>query len=56
MLAICLRSHFIYNFVLYILKFNVWHVNCCYGMSDCLCSGLVELIVILQTQHINNVK
>jgi len=25
-------------------------------MSHCLCSGLVELIVIVQAQHINNKK
>jgi len=30
--------------------------NCCYGMLHCLCSGLVELIVNVQAQHINNRK
>jgi len=53
MLAICLRSPSIYNYVLYILILYVWHVNFCYGMSHCLCSGLVKLTVILQAQHIN---
>ena len=53
----CLRSHSIYNYVLYILRLYVWHVNFCYGMSHCFCSGLVELIVIIvQAQHINNRK
>jgi len=30
--------------------------NCCYRMSHCLCSGLVELTVIVQDQHIDNRK
>jgi len=34
----------------------VWHVNFCYGMSHCLYSRFVELIVIVQAQHINNRK
>jgi len=34
------------------LRLYVWHVNC-YGMLHCLCSGLVELIVVVQSQHIN---
>ena len=55
-LAICLRSPSIYNCVPYILTLYVWHVNFCYGMSHCLCSGLVILIVIVQAQHINNRK
>jgi hypothetical protein len=33
----------------------VEHMNC-YGMWHCLCSGLVEVILILQVQHINNRK
>jgi hypothetical protein len=53
MLAICLRSS-IYNYVLYMLSLFVRHVNFCYGMSHCLFSGLVEVIWIVQTQHINN--
>jgi hypothetical protein len=56
MLAISLRSPFMYIYVLYILFLYVWHVNCCYGMLYCVCSGLVELIVIVQAQHINNRK
>jgi hypothetical protein len=28
----------------------------CFGMWHCLCSGLVELNVIVQAQHINNRK
>ena len=51
-----LVSPSIYNNVLYILSLYVWRVNFCYGMSHCLCSGLVELIVIVQAQHINNRK
>jgi len=38
------------------IKIVLWHVNCCYGMPQCLCSGHVELIVILQVQHINNTQ
>ena len=38
--------------VLCMLRLYVWHVNC-YGMLHCLCSGLVELIVVVQSQHIN---
>jgi len=37
------------------LRLYVWHVNCC-GMSHYLCSGPVELIVIVQAHHINNRK
>ena len=55
-LAICLRSPSVSNYVLYILSLYVWHVNCCYEMSHCLCIGLVKLIVIVQAQHINNTK
>jgi hypothetical protein len=29
-------------------------MNYCCGMLYCLCSGLVELNVIVQEQHINN--
>jgi hypothetical protein len=32
----------------------VWRVNFCYGMLHCLCSGLVEVVLIIQAQHINN--
>jgi hypothetical protein len=49
-------SHSIYKYVLYILRLYVWHVNYCYGMSHCLWNGLVELIVLLQAQHISNRK
>jgi len=38
------------------LSLYVRHVNFCYGMSHCLFSGHVKLIVIVQTQHINNRK
>jgi hypothetical protein len=31
-------------------------MNCFYGMSHYFCSGLVELIVTVQDQHINNRK
>jgi hypothetical protein len=31
-------------------------VNFWYGMLHCLCSGLVEVFVITQAQHINNRK
>jgi hypothetical protein len=56
MLAVCLRSASIYNHVLYMLSLYVRHVNFCYGMLHCLCSGLVEVILIVQAQHINNRK
>jgi uncharacterized membrane protein len=56
MLAICLKSYSIYKYVLYILKLYVWHVNCSYGMLHYLYSGLVELTVTVQAQHINNRK
>jgi len=58
MLAVCLRSPsiYVYNYVLYILSLYEWHVNFCYGMSHCLCSGLLKLIVIVKAQHINNMK
>jgi hypothetical protein len=56
MLAICQRSSSVYNYVLYILSFYVRQVNFCYGMLDCLCSVLVEVIVIVQAQHINKRK
>jgi len=52
MLAICMLSHSIYNYVVYIIRLYVWHVNCCYGISHCLYSGLVKLIVTVQAhQH-----
>jgi len=31
-------------------------MNFCYGMSHCLRSGLVKLIVTVQAQHISNRK
>jgi hypothetical protein len=34
----------------------VWHVNVCYGMLHCLCSGLVEVILTVQGQHKNSRK
>jgi hypothetical protein len=52
----CLISSSIYNYVPYILSLYVWHVNFCYGMSHCLCSELVKLIVVVHAQHINNRK
>jgi len=51
-LAICRRYHSIHNYVLYILRLYVWHVE--YEMLHCLCSGLVELIVIVEAQCIND--
>ena len=36
---------FHYNYILYIWSFYVFHVTFCYGMSHCLCSELVKLIV-----------
>jgi len=58
-LYICFRVSYlrssIYSFVLYILSLYIWHVNF-YRMLHCLCSGLVELIVFVQAQHINNRK
>jgi uncharacterized membrane protein len=56
MLTICLKSLSVYNYVLYMLSLYIWHVNFCYGMSHCLCSGLVEIILTVQAQHINNRK
>ena len=53
---LCLRSHSIYNYVVYIFKLYVWHLNFCYGIVQCLCSGLVELIVNVQAQQISNRK
>jgi len=50
MLAICQRSPSIYNNVLYILSLYVWHVTF-YGMSHCLCSGLVKLTVTVQDKQ-----
>jgi hypothetical protein len=38
------------------LIFYGWHMNFCYGMSHCLCSGLMEVIVVAQAQHINSRK
>jgi hypothetical protein len=43
----CLRSPSIYKYVLYVLSLYVWHVNFCRGMLHCLCSGLVEIILIM---------
>jgi hypothetical protein len=46
----------IYSCLMYILRLYVWSVICCFAMLCCQFSGLVELIVIVQAQHINNKK
>jgi hypothetical protein len=58
MLAKGLRSHSLYNSVLYILS-SIKIVCMLYELLwdvDCLCSGLLELNVIVRVQHINNKK
>ena len=54
---VCLETRITWNLSkLYRLRLYVWHVNCCYGKCNCLRNGLVELIVLVQAQHINNRK
>jgi hypothetical protein len=38
------------------VKFYVRHVKFCYAVLHCLCSELVDVIVIVQAQHINKRK
>ena len=60
MLAKGLRSHPLYSCVLYVLSYikivcmYICNINDCLEMLYCLCSGLVELNLIEQTQHIHN--
>lgn len=52
------RSHSLYTsvlFVLSLLKLYVYHRNC-RGMFYCLCSGFVELNVLVQVQDISSSK
>jgi hypothetical protein len=60
MLAKGMKSHSIYSCVLCILSYiksvcmYVCHMSGCFEMLYCLCSRLVKLNLIEQTQHTNN--
>jgi hypothetical protein len=57
MLAKGLRSHSLYNSVLYILSYiKIVSMLCGMLLADVVCVGLVKFNVIVQAQHINKKK